>query len=207
MPNTNINPPPTGASVSTRDSAPQGGWVSQHKGIVIGGIVLLAGGAYFILKRRSSSSSSTSNTTSSSPELIYPQSGTAGAANSSAANYAQGIVTAIVQGNAQTAAELAAQQTAFTKAIDGITATSKTVPSPSGGANPTPQPYKTSGSGEVYAPGVATQGGYVGIPTGTAAGAAERSGQTLYFSPAAGVFDAVTPQSNLKPTTELFLHK
>lgn len=65
----------------------------------------------------------------------------------------------------------------------------------------TPAP-SVVGSGYAYN---APVDGYSGIPDGQAAAAAQASGLTLYFSPAAGVFAPDTPTSDLAAGTELYL--
>jgi len=100
--------------------------------------------------------------------------------------------------------------TASTPATGATHAPVHTTPGPAPSSAPPSTPAKTpktptgtSGSGVVYGPGGATAWGYVGIATGNAAASARAGGQTLYFSPARGVFEPVT--STLLPNTELFL--
>jgi len=89
--------------------------ISQHKGVVIGGVVVLGIGIYFLVSRNKSSSStgtSTSVTTTGTTQVLVP----AGVAGSQQTNNA--VLAALQTMQATNSAQLAAQQTAIVKAID-----------------------------------------------------------------------------------------
>ena len=150
-------------------------WVTEHKGIAIGGAVALAVGVYILLRsKKSASSSSASSGTNQTgtPATVYPtSSGITGDTNQG--DYYAGILNQLNSNSSALSSQLTGIGTSLTSAIDAITATGNpsTAPtntgSPSAAAAPAPatpsyQHVNLPGIGEADVLGIIGAGGAYG---------------------------------------------
>ena len=120
-------------------------WISQHKGIVIGGGLAAAVVLYLILRSRSSSSSSTQNSTAAATP-VYPTS-TDITGNTNFGDYYAGLLNS----NQALANQVSQLGTDLLSAINGQAGATNpsTGPTNNGSTSGTTTPDKTPGYGEV----------------------------------------------------------
>ncbi len=132
-----VKPPNLSASPESK----QGGWISQHKGIAIGGALVLAFGAYMLFFRKKSTASSTVNNTggaTATPTTVYPQSGTTGYTGARVYNALAGDIYA---NNQATSSQISTLKTEIEKLLTAHTAqtnpASKSTPTTNQGSGST----------------------------------------------------------------------
>lgn len=151
-----ITPPRT--SVPNSGASSGGGlseWVSNHKGLAIGGLLAAAVGAYLLLRSRSSSSSSTQNSTTATPSTLYPYStGVTGDTNTG--DYYAGILNQLNSNSSALSSQLTGLQTALTSAINAGTAAGNpsTGATNNGSTSGSTAAAATPGYGEINLPGI-----------------------------------------------------
>jgi hypothetical protein len=128
-----------------------GDWVTQHKGVAIGGLfVVLVGGYLLIRSRKSSAASSTTQNATGTPATVYPtSSGITGDTNQG--DYYAGILNQLNSNDTALSSQLTGLQTGITTAINGLTS----VTNPSTGATNTGSASGSQvGEGTIDLPGI-----------------------------------------------------
>ena len=182
MAESEIKPP----KLSSSGSSSGGGWVSEHKGLVAGGVIGLALLAYLFARSRSKKSGTTAGGNVATPQIVYPSSGTSGGyGGGGGTGYGmyQALATNLAQGNQNLAAQLSALNATQHAILDAITAASNPASTTTNTKPTQPTPTAT----------------YEGLANWTAAKAANATGISIYDKVAPGVFGKITPK-NFHPT-------
>lgn len=189
MPDT-ITPPNTSAPTPRASSSGAGGWISQHKGVAIGGGIALLVAAYLIFRSRSSSSSSnTSNTTQGTPATVYPtSSGITG--DNNAGDYYAGILNQLDSNDSA----LSSQLTGLSTAISSLTNAQTAASNPATGATNSGSPSASAApSGPTYS----------ALSNPSDLQALTSTNTPLFYAPTPGVYEQVGDQPGNTTNPEL----
>jgi hypothetical protein len=162
------------------------------------GWLVIAGVAVYVIRKRQAASSAAQQSSSQQPASLYPTDVGAPAYYGSGAGGGGGGATPPAGTYTYQPPGTDTTGGGSTKPPPGTitTPTPPTVPPP---GVPTTSPTPGSGGG--------VNAGCVGVTDPNLAGAYQRSGGTLYYQPASGVYAPVTAQSNLPKGTGLYIKK